>query len=90
MIRKTVYYSGRVQGVFFRATARETARHYGVSGFARNLDDGRVEVIVEGPLDQVDAFLDDLEDRKRGNIEGIQLHQSQATREFSSFSIRYW
>ncbi len=40
--------SGRVQGVFFRASTRQQAQSLGLCGIARNLDDGRVEVIVQG------------------------------------------
>ena len=44
--RATVFYSGRVQGVGFRYTAREIACGYELTGYVRNLDDGRVELIV--------------------------------------------
>jgi acylphosphatase len=49
--------SGRVQGVFFRASTRAEATRLGLAGSAQNLDDGRVEVIAAGP----DAALDALE-----------------------------
>lgn len=49
--------SGRVQGVFFRASTRAEAERLGVTGIARNLADGRVEVIASGP----DAMLEALE-----------------------------
>ncbi len=43
------YVSGRVQGVFFRASTRDRARQLGLTGHASNLPDGRVEVIANGP-----------------------------------------
>lgn len=55
--RRRVFYSGRVQGVGFRATAHRLARRYPVAGFVRNLDDGRVELLAEGEPEAVDGFL---------------------------------
>ena len=48
VVRRTVIVSGRVQGVFFRDTARREASSKGVAGSARNLPDGTVEVVLEG------------------------------------------
>ena len=56
--RAHVYVSGRVQGVYFRATTRETARQYDVDGWVRNLDDGRVEAVFEGPQPDVEAMVE--------------------------------
>jgi len=54
-VRAHVFVSGRVQGVFYRATTRDEARDRGVDGWVRNLDDGRVEAVFEGPKSAVDA-----------------------------------
>ena len=50
--------TGRVQGVFFRASTRAQAQRLGVTGHARNLPDGRVEVLACGAVDAVQALCD--------------------------------
>ena len=57
MIAKKVFYEGRVQGVGFRFTVKELAAGFDVTGYARNLPDGRVELEVQGSEQEVDAFL---------------------------------
>ena len=57
MKRVRVVVSGRVQGVFFRATCSARARELHLAGFVRNLPDGRVEAAFEGPEDEVDAMV---------------------------------
>jgi acylphosphatase len=56
--RAHVFVSGRVQGVYYRATTRETARKRGVDGWVRNLDDGRVEAVFEGDPGAVEAMVE--------------------------------
>jgi acylphosphatase len=57
VIARMVYYSGTVQGVGFRATTAHLARAYPVTGWVRNLSDGRVQLLAEGPAERVEAFL---------------------------------
>jgi len=56
--RAHVFVSGRVQGVFFRATTRDQASDRDVDGWVRNLEDGRVEAVFEGPEDAVEAMVE--------------------------------
>ena len=51
-----IFYSGRVQGVGFRYTARTVAAGFEISGIVRNLYDGRVELIAEGTREELEAF----------------------------------
>ena len=54
---KHLTYTGRVQGVGFRWTARQVAGGYAVGGYVRNLPNGSVDLVVEGSADQVEAFI---------------------------------
>jgi acylphosphatase len=58
VVRRRVVVSGRVQGVFFRDTCRRVAEENGVAGWVRNLPDGRVEAVFEGPADAVGHLVD--------------------------------
>jgi acylphosphatase len=57
-IARRCYVSGRVQGVFYRASTRERAEQLGCRGYARNLADGRVEVLAVGEPAAVDALIE--------------------------------
>lgn len=56
--RAHVFVSGRVQGVFYRANTRENARDRGVDGWVKNLEDGRVEAVFEGPTEAVEEMVE--------------------------------
>ena len=58
VVRYRVLISGRVQGVFFRDTCCRLAEQHGVTGWVRNLSDGRVEAVFEGPPDDVRRLVD--------------------------------
>ena len=58
VIARRCYVSGRVQGVFYRASTRQKATELGCAGYARNLPDGRVEILAVGEPQAVQSLLD--------------------------------
>ena len=86
-----VFYSGRVQGVGFRVTAEETALHYGVVGWVKNLRDGRVELVAEAEEGVLGQFLEAIRmGAMRNFIQGEEILWSGATDTFDEFEIRYY
>ena len=90
MIRKTVYYSGRVQGVGFRFTAQRVAAGHAVGGYVRNLPDGRVELVAEGEAAEVNELLGNIAERMRDYIDQADVTVDQIERPtFEDFEIRH-
>lgn len=87
--RRRVLYSGRVQGVGFRFNAVDCSQPHEVTGFVRNLPDRCVELVAEGEAPVLDAFLDAIDHSMARNIQTKTIDIQPATREFSSFAIRY-
>ena len=67
MKRVLVRYSGRVQGVGFRATARQIAGGFKVSGWVKNTSDGGVELVVAAEAAELEAFLKAIRDSPLGH-----------------------
>lgn len=88
-IRCRMIYTGRVQGVFFRATSREIAQRHGVAGYARNQPDGTVELEAEGPPDKVEAFLAAVAREYEGHITSAERTPLPVRGDQRGFEIRY-
>ncbi|MCL6501560.1 MAG: acylphosphatase [Pirellulales bacterium] len=86
--RREMYFSGRVQGVGFRYTTLTVASRRPVTGYVRNLPDGRVLVVAEGPPLELDALQRDIEHAMHGLVQGCHVVHLPATGEFSHFEIR--
>lgn len=90
MQRWTLFISGRVQGVFYRQSTLEKARQLELSGYARNLHDGRVEVVAEGEKNQLQQLLDWCwEGPDNARVDGIELVPDAATQEYENFTIHH-
>ena len=88
MIRARIVISGRVQGVFFRASARDVARVQRLSGWIRNRLDGEVESVVEGEEDAVEAFIAWCHDGPAGaHVTAVQAAREPYTGEFQGFRV---
>jgi len=88
-VRHEVHYSGRVQGVGFRYTVRRIASRFVVSGFVKNLPDGRVQLVAEGGADEVGRFLDAVAEEMDYYISRVQTRPGPATGQFRGFDIRF-
>ncbi|RLE85507.1 MAG: acylphosphatase [Thermoprotei archaeon] len=90
MVRARLYISGIVQGVFFRATMKEVADSLGVKGWVRNLPDGRVEALVEGPEDRVKEIIRWAHKGPRlAKVEKVEVIWEPYKGDLYTFSIRY-
>ncbi|WP_410764781.1 acylphosphatase [Haloferax sp. DFSO60] len=88
-IRAHVYVSGRVQGVYYRATTRDTAREHGVDGWVKNLEDGRVEAVFEGPRESVESVVEWCYDGSpMARVEGVDVDYTDPEGA-RGFEIRY-
>jgi len=88
MIARRAIFTGRVQGVGFRATTRSIARRHPVTGFVRNLPDGSVELVASGDATDVDAFLSEVQSAFAGNVAGVEISDHDGPADFAGFSIR--
>ena len=87
--QRIIHFEGDVQGVGFRYTAVRVAESYDITGYVRNLSDGRVECVVEGPPQQIDAFVEQLSRRMKPYIRRQTVQHAPAAGAFRSFGVRY-
>jgi acylphosphatase len=87
--RREILYTGRVQGVGFRYTVRHLAGGFQVTGFVRNLPDGRVQLIAEGSRGELNNFLTAISEQMSTYIRDAATDARPATGEFHAFEIRY-
>ena len=88
--RAHVIVEGRVQGVFFRAETHQTALEFSVTGWVRNLPDGRVEAVLEGKSADVEKMIAWCrQGPPHAVVKKIDIHREEYRGEFDTFSITY-
>ncbi len=87
--RARVSISGRVQGVFFRDSAREKAEGLGLAGWVKNASDGRVEALFEGPSENVREMVDWCEHGpSQASVESVDTDFEEARGDLEGFEVR--
>jgi acylphosphatase len=88
MVRAHVFFSGTVQGVGFRYTCRSYAADLGLTGWVKNLADGRVELMAEGSRETIEQLLQSIDKHFDGYLRNkdIDVHDSTGT-SFTDFRI---
>ena len=82
-----VYIIGNVQGVFFRGFLKENAENLNVKGFTRNLEDGRVEVFIEGNVDDVNKMIDICKKGpKHSQVRSVEI-KPEKFQDFKTFKV---
>ena len=90
LVRVRVFVSGRVQGVAYRFFAEKYANALGITGWVRNLSDGRVEVLAEGSRSGIEAFLERLREGPRlAWVQGFDVRPEAASGEYPGFSVEF-
>jgi acylphosphatase len=88
LVRVRVFAGGRVQGVAYRFFAEKYADRMGITGWARNLPDGRVEVLAEGSGGNIEVFLELLREGPRlARVDSFDIRREASTGEFRDFQV---
>ena len=88
--RVRVFVTGKVQGVFFRQALKVKAKQNNVFGWVRNLKDGRVEALLEGPDEKVNVLVEWCHGGPaNARVEDVEIINEKYTNEFSKFDVLY-
>jgi acylphosphatase len=88
--RLSVIVRGQVQGVFFRDFTRSQARNLGLTGYVRNVPEGPVEVVAEGPHESLIRLLEQIRvGPSRARVDGVDVQWGHHSGELERFEVRY-
>ena len=89
VVAKLVTFEGSVQGVGFRYTANSLAWRFNVTGYVMNMPNGSVEIHAEGPVDEVDCFIDAVKTEMAEYIQEVKTQPVPAAAQYRRFSVRF-
>ena len=89
MVQAHIIFSGMVQGVGFRFTAQRYALGFGLKGWVKNLPNGSVEILIEGPKQRIEEFCRNIEDDFQEYIDNKDIQYVPAEKRFEDFRITY-
>ena len=88
--RVRIFVKGKVQGVFFRQALKVKAKQNNIFGWVKNLDDGRVEAILEGNEENVNVLVEwSHGGPANARVEDVEIRNEKFTNEFSKFDVLY-
>ena len=88
--RIRIFVTGKVQGVFFRQALKVVAKKNDVFGWVRNLDDGRVEAVLEGDEEKVSRLVEWAHGGPaNARVKDVEIHNEECIDEFSKFEVLY-
>ena len=86
---KHIIFTGRVQGIGFRFTALDIANRYRLTGLVRNLPDGTVEMITQGPADDIADCIRDIKEAFEGYIRETKTEEIPPDPQYTNFKIAF-
>ncbi len=86
---KHIIFTGRVQGVGFRFTVLDIANRYGLTGFVRNVLDGTVEMVAQGPADDIDDCIRDIERSFDDYVRESKIGDVPCDPQYTDFKITF-
>lgn len=89
-MKKHIFITGRVQGVGFRHFTRKNAENLGVTGWVKNLSDGRVEAVFQGSEEQIEELIQRC---KKGPVasyvQNIEIEKNSGEEDYKNFSVEF-
>ena len=89
MVAKHIIFIGRVQGVGFRFTTHRMAHSHQLAGFVRNLPDGTVEMLAQGPVRNIDDCIQDIQDYFGDYLRETRLQEIPPDPKYKNFRITF-